>query len=83
MMLHDGFDLSLIDFDRCDYGDPFEEFYKAQMFSRPLSEAFINGQVHAYFDNSVPEEFWRLFNSTWHRPYSTARYGHFPLGSRR
>jgi len=51
----------LIDFDRCSFGDPYEEFYKAQFFARPLSEAFMNGQVHAYFNDCVPASFWQLF----------------------
>lgn len=61
-MLIDGHgNISLIDFDRCGYGDPYEEFYKAQFFARPLSEHFMNGQIHSYFDDCVPASFWPLF----------------------
>lgn len=52
--------LGIIDFDRCDYGDPYEEFYKVQFFAVPLSHHFANGQIHAYFDGEPPERFWRV-----------------------
>lgn len=52
--------LGIIDFDRCDYGDPFDEFYKAEMFARPLSTEFINGQLHSYFEGDPPAFFWQI-----------------------
>ncbi|HOA14788.1 MAG TPA: aminoglycoside phosphotransferase family protein [Bacillota bacterium] len=61
MLINGHGNISLIDFDRCGYGDPYEEFYKAQFFARPLSEHFINGQIHSYFDDCVPASFWPLF----------------------
>lgn len=59
MVLH-GDKLGIIDFDRCDRGDPFDEFYKAEMFSRELSTDFVNGQLHAYFCGDPPKLFWKV-----------------------
>lgn len=52
--------LGIIDFDRCDFGDPFDEFYKAEMFSRQLSVDFTNGQLHEYFEGDPPAAFWKV-----------------------
>ncbi len=60
VMAHGG--LGIIDFDRCDYSDPYEEFYKAELFARPLSAAFTNGQLHAYFDGDPPSDFWYVLS---------------------
>lgn len=51
--------LKIIDFDRHDIGDPWEEFNRL-IFTADLSPAFARGQVDAYFDGAIPEEFWRL-----------------------
>lgn len=51
--------LKILDFDRYDIGDPWEEFNRL-IFTADLSPAFARGQVDAYFEGSVPEEFWRL-----------------------
>lgn len=53
-------DLGVIDFNRWDYGDPWEEFYKMMLFSRELSIPFVQGQIHGYFDGDVPDLFHRL-----------------------
>jgi len=58
VMAHGG--LGIIDFDRCDYSDPYEEFYKAELFSRHLSIAFTNGQIHSYFEGDPPSDFWNV-----------------------
>lgn len=52
--------LGIIDFDRCDFGDPYDEFYKAEMFSRQLSTDFTNGQIHEYFEGDPPAAFWEV-----------------------
>jgi len=49
--------LGVIDFNRWDYGDPFEEFYKMMLFSRELSIPFAMGQINGYFENRVPNNF--------------------------
>ncbi|HEM2762784.1 TPA: phosphotransferase [Streptococcus suis] len=51
--------LKILDFDRHDIGDPWEEFNRL-IFTADLSPAFARGQVAAYFDGVIPEEFWRL-----------------------
>lgn len=49
----------IIDFDRNDYGDPWEEFNRI-VWSAQASPAFAMGLVDGYFDKNVPELFWRL-----------------------
>ncbi|HEM5197858.1 TPA: phosphotransferase [Streptococcus suis] len=51
--------LKILDFDRYDIGDPWEEFNRL-IFTADLSPVFACGQVDAYFDGAIPEEFWRL-----------------------
>lgn len=51
--------LKILDFDRYDIGDPWEEFNRL-IFTADLSPAFARGQVDAYFEGHIPEEFWRL-----------------------
>jgi len=58
MMLSDG-QLIIIDFDRFDYGDPFEEFNRI-VWSAAASPAFATGQVRGYFEGEPPRLFWQL-----------------------
>ena len=51
--------IGVIDFNRSDYGDPWEE-YDRYIFTWNVSKAFANGQIHGYFNGSVPNEFFRL-----------------------
>ena len=51
--------LGIIDFNRCSFGDPWEE-YDRFIFSWDNSIDFANGQIHGYFNNMVPDEFFRL-----------------------
>lgn len=52
--------LYIIDFDRCDYGDPWEEFNRI-VWCAQKAPVFASGMVNGYFDGSnVPMEFWRL-----------------------
>lgn len=53
-------DIGVIDFNRWDYGDPWEEFYKAAYFSREVSIQFTRGQIEGYFSGQVPESFYPL-----------------------
>lgn len=52
--------LGIIDFNRWDYGDPYEEFYKMMMFSREASIPFARGQIYGYFADEIPEDFFKL-----------------------
>lgn len=51
--------LGIIDFNRWDYGDPWEEFNRID-FTAELSPQFAAGQIDGYFDNQPPEEFFKL-----------------------
>lgn len=58
MIGHTG-QIYIIDFDRDDYGDPWQDMC-AITWDVELSPAFASGRVDGYFDNNVPMEFWRL-----------------------
>ncbi len=58
MMLRDG-EIVIIDFDRYDFGDPWEEFNRI-VFCAEASPPFASGMVDGYFGGSVPREFWQL-----------------------
>ena len=51
--------LCVIDFNREDFGDPWEEFNRI-VWCAQCSPAFASGRVDGYFDGEVPELFWRL-----------------------
>jgi aminoglycoside phosphotransferase (APT) family kinase protein len=51
---------AIIDFNRCDIGDPYEEFIRAYFFSRRYSIAFVLGQLDGYFKYGIPEDFHQL-----------------------
>ncbi|MDR0916835.1 MAG: phosphotransferase [Oscillospiraceae bacterium] len=52
-------DLGIIDFNRLDYGDPWEEFNRIAWCAQ-ASGAFASGRVDGYFGGDVPLDFWRL-----------------------
>jgi len=58
MMLAGG-NLYIIDFDRYDFGDPWEEFNRIT-FSAALSPHFATGQLDGYFGGKPPLEFFKL-----------------------
>ena len=49
----------IIDFDRYDFGDPWEEFNRI-VWCAQAAPAFATGMVDGYFDGDVPMDFWRL-----------------------
>lgn len=51
--------LTIIDFDRDDFGDPWEEFNRI-VWCAGVAPAFASGMVDGYFDYNIPSEFWRL-----------------------
>ena len=59
MMINKNNELVVIDFDRDDYGDPWEEFNRL-VWSIQISHEFATGIVDGYFNKKVPEEFWKL-----------------------
>lgn len=59
MMIDSSGKLVIIDFDRDDCGDPWEEFNRI-VWSAQSAPAFARGIVDGYFDGDVPLEFWKL-----------------------
>lgn len=51
--------LYIIDFNRNDYGDPWEEFNRI-VWCAQKTPLFASGMVNGYFDSDVPLEFWKL-----------------------
>ncbi len=74
--------LGVIDFNRWEVGDPWEEFYKLESFGREVSVPYCVGQIDAYFEDAVPEDFWEtlavyvahasLFSIAWAEPFGPA-----------
>lgn len=58
MMIEDN-KIVIIDFDRYDFGDPWEEFNRI-VWCAQASPIFASGIINGYFDNGVPLEFWKL-----------------------
>jgi len=52
-------ELGIIDFNRLSYGDPWEDFERCY-FTIQKSVPFMNGQIHSYFDDDVPDLFFKL-----------------------
>ena len=51
--------LYIIDFNRNDFGDPWEEFNRIVWCAQSMPY-FATGMVNGYFDNNVHETFWEL-----------------------
>ena len=51
--------LVIIDFDRYDFGDPWEEFNRI-VWCAQIAPIFASGIINGYFENEVPLEFWKL-----------------------
>lgn len=58
MMIKDD-ELYIIDFDKFDYGDPWEEFNRI-VWSAQSSPYFATGIIDGYFDGIIPQKFWDL-----------------------
>ncbi|MBR1392077.1 MAG: phosphotransferase [Lachnospiraceae bacterium] len=52
--------IGVIDFNRWEVGDPYEEFLKLESFVREISIPYCIGQIDAYFDDDIPEDFWNV-----------------------
>ncbi|CQR72078.1 Phosphotransferase enzyme family protein [Sporomusa ovata DSM 2662] len=59
MIITNNYELGIIDFDRLDYGDPWEEFNRI-VWCACASSVFAAGRINGYFENDVPELFFRL-----------------------
>ncbi len=58
MMIENG-KIVIIDFDRYDFGDPWEEFNRI-VWCAQAAPAFASGNVDGYFGGDVPIDFWKL-----------------------
>ncbi len=58
MMIGEEGKLYIIDFNRNDYGDPWED-NKAITWDIKQSPAFASGRIDGYFEGEVPPDFWR------------------------
>jgi aminoglycoside phosphotransferase (APT) family kinase protein len=58
LILTNDFRVGVIDFNRWDVLDPYEEFYKLECFSSAISIPFSKGQIDAYFNHHIPRDFW-------------------------
>ena len=59
MMVDRNGQLNFIDFNRNDYGDPWEEFNRI-VWCAQKAPKFASGMVKGYFEDKVPMEFWKL-----------------------
>ena len=59
MMIDCNCKLQIIDFNRNDYGDPWEEFNRI-VWCVQASPFFASGMVDGYFEKNIPQEFWHL-----------------------
>lgn len=59
MMLDRNGKLIIIDFDRDDYGDPWEEFNRI-VWCAQAAPWFATGMVDGYFNYEIPAGFWKL-----------------------
>ncbi|MGD6840792.1 phosphotransferase family protein, partial [Bacillus thuringiensis] len=59
MVISQEAELSIIDFNRHDFGDPWEEFNRI-VWSASVSPHFATGQLNGYFNGRPPEEFFKL-----------------------
>lgn len=54
--------IGVIDFNRWEVGDPYEEFYKLESFGIEHSIPYCIGQIDAYFDDKIPNDFWMVLS---------------------
>lgn len=81
MMIDDSGQLVIIDFQRNDYGDPWEEFNRI-VWSAQASAYFASGIVDGYFQNNVPLEFWKLLALYISSNTLSSLYWALPFGQR-
>lgn len=55
-----GRNLGILDFNRFDHGDPYEDFTRLFIFSAGFSPQFARGQVEGYFGGRAPEDFFPI-----------------------
>lgn len=60
-MMYEKSELKIIDFERFEIGDPWDEF-NCIVWNAYASPHFATGQLHAYFDGELPREFFQLLS---------------------
>ncbi|AVB76304.1 aminoglycoside phosphotransferase (APT) family kinase protein [Methanococcus maripaludis] len=59
MILTNNDDIAIIDFNRYDFGDPYEEFNRI-IWDVEVSKPFAVGKLDGYFNGNIPEKFFQL-----------------------
>lgn len=59
MVINDSNQIGIIDFNRYDYGDPWEEFNRI-VWCAEISPHFASGRINGYFQGDVPKKFFKL-----------------------
>lgn len=62
LIIRNGKFAGVIDFNRSDWGDPIEDFYKIPWFTVSVSKPFARGQVKGYMASNTPDDFWARYN---------------------
>ena len=53
-------EIGVIDFNRWEVGDPYEDFYKLESFGIEKSILYCVGQIDEYFNDKTPLDFWEI-----------------------
>ncbi len=61
MLLQNKKKLAVIDFNRMDIGDPYDEFNRHIAFTSEVSIPYAIGEIVSYFDNKIPDDFFPLY----------------------
>ncbi len=59
MVITPNHDVGIIDFNRFDFGDPYDEFNR-MMFTADTSPHFATGIIQGYFNHHIPDDFFPL-----------------------
>ena len=72
--------IGVIDFNRWEVSDPYEEFHKLESFGTEVSIPYCVGQIDAYFQDRIPKDFWEanavyvahasLFSIVWAKSFT-------------
>lgn len=81
MIISSDNDLSIIDFNRPDFGDPWEEFNRI-VWSATVSPHFATGQLNGYFGGEPPIEFFQLLAFYISSNTLSSIYWAIPLGEK-
>lgn len=62
LIVNEGLFVETVDFNRSEWGDPIEDFYKVPWFTVQISPPFARGQLEGYLSGGVPSNFWMRYN---------------------